>query len=231
MELPKHLPPLPAGYTYLGLGNTFKTNGQFPAMIFGSYQSAKGWRRLYGDGSAASWHYATNDLNLIAMNKVAPTLEQEIEIAKSFIGKRVTNSSGSIGNITDIAVFVTESSWKQWQNRKSGVEPTVFPQHLVYVTGTWGKGSADLSLCISLGPDHKYYPQLVKSVIVNGYEGVDKGHYYEFGCAKITKEALLKAKAFLESCPWKDESEFKQVQSVKIGAGEFTLDILKQMTL
>lgn len=69
--------------------------------------------------------------------------------------------------------------------------------------------------------------QLV-TVKVNGYEAVDAGDTYTFGCAVIDKDLLRFTKEFLQKEPLKGN---RGPKSVIIGEGEFTLEILKSLNL
>jgi hypothetical protein len=68
-------------------------------------------------------------------------------------------------------------------------------------------------------------------VKVNGYVGNDTGDYYEFGCAEIPKHDLLDAREFLLVQSKKPYGGNRKIESVKIGAGDFTLEILNKMNL
>lgn len=70
-------------------------------------------------------------------------------------------------------------------------------------------------------------PQLI-TIKVNGYEAVDTGDTYTFGCAVIDKDLLRFTKEFLQKEPLKGN---RGPKSVKIGEGEFTLEILKSLNL
>lgn len=57
--LPAHLPPLPAGAVYLGLGGTFKipVGDTFAGSLLGPY-SGDAWDNSWCEGTSRSCHYA-----------------------------------------------------------------------------------------------------------------------------------------------------------------------------
>lgn len=66
----------------------------------------------------------------------------------------------------------------------------------------------------------------VPDVTINGYKAEFKDNMVMFGCAAISKEQLKDAQTFLEK---KYEDGNRENNSVKIGAGEFTLQNIKDL--
>jgi hypothetical protein len=77
-----------------------------------------------------------------------------------------------------------------------------------------------------------YAPEFIVNVssgiAVNGYEGEDKGDYWKFGCAEINKEVLKRAKQLIDMSHLTPVGN-RKIESIKIGEGVFTLEILKEM--
>lgn len=149
------------------------------------------------------------------------TMEEKVNYAKSFIGKRIksrfnTKLYGLVDRVevhlnSDIIANNTTQQAIDFFNKefnKSGF--------VITLRGNWDGGQSILYAIsdddVQLAP-----PNTVK---INGYESEDKGDYFQFGCAKISKD-LLKIAESLMLTTFEDDN--RKVESVKIGAGEFTL--------
>lgn len=96
-----------------------------------------------------------------------------------------------------------------------------------------GEDENSNDIFVLLNPEFGYtFRKAEDPIEVNGHNGKDKGTHWEFGCAKISKDDLRVAKNFLASRPKGNiAGSNRRINSVKIGDGEFTLEILEKMNL
>jgi len=156
------------------------------------------------------------------------SIKEQIEYARTFVGKKIASRilNGQPGLAGKIEVF-TEIP-KGWRGDSDLIRQIVNNQGcMTALVGVWEGG---VTLFYPVHPE-LYVPELyVEKIKVNGFEAEDKGDYYKFGCEEISKELLRATKKLIESSNSYAENQ-KRVQSVKIGAGEFTLDILNKLNL
>jgi hypothetical protein len=154
------------------------------------------------------------------------TIEEQIKYAKTWIGKKVQSARdpNRYGIVESYSVKTTIDGL----NNESGCYSKIIDLQgaVVVLEGKWNAGDGMSKIVHPLYPIVEYTKPIVK---INGYHAIDKGDYFEFGCAKISKTMLKRAYDFLKDTNnWADCGNRKTV-SVKIGAGDFTLEDLKNL--
>lgn len=151
------------------------------------------------------------------------SFEEQLKAAKALIGQRIKSTSGNGTGVVK-SVKVTDEPMGGVDAVGRGFEILKKQSFVLYLMGEWSNGAK-----MTCGFHPELYPaEIVKSVKVNGYESVDKGDHYEFGCAKISKELLISAKNLIEQSG-KDKKGNRKIPAITIGAGVFTLDTLNQL--
>lgn len=163
--------------------------------------------------------YMRNDLRVVKKlerkNKEMD-LQETINLAKSYVGKSIYVNGKPVKLAKYIVSYNTSSDCasNDLSLAKKQIEK-------------WG-------VFVTMESDRRYFlvdPQknlvFAKRVVVNGYEAIDRGSDFEFGCARVSKDTLRAAKALLEKS--QQNSDNKKIKSIKIGEGEFTLDILNDL--
>lgn len=152
-------------------------------------------------------------------------IKQQIEAAVSVVGKYLPAFEGDdICKITGYE-FLTSKGTKTWTNsehidyslEKYGV--------FVNLNGTFLKTSRTAFRAVVSAP-----LVTVNPCIINNHLGVDKGTYYEFGCAKIDKVLLKAAHVFL-SAKARSNITNRAAEYVVIGNGKFTLEDIKKLNI
>jgi hypothetical protein len=158
------------------------------------------------------------------------TIGEQIKFAKSLIGKRIKHRNDCSASIIDGYEVITEldHNLRAYPYFVKDSEEIFSKQDvLVYIYSNNSRFKRAI-LPKSTESDFKIVENGVK---VNGYVGNDTGDYYEFGCVEISKHILRDAKEFLSTQSKKPSAGNRKIQSVKIGAGDFTLEILEKMNL
>ena len=156
------------------------------------------------------------------------TVKVQIELAKRLVGKRVYGVDKKRTGVVDSFTIESEYTSDCLASLREAINDYGVG---IVVHGKWDNGCP---MQMTIRPDWTFESMtgdLNKiKVKVNGHVGEDKGDYYLFGCAKIAKEDLLDAREFLAKTE-RSSGLYRSVSSVRIGAGEFNLEILKQLNL
>lgn len=151
------------------------------------------------------------------------SLKEQIDYARNFLGKKIkTARYDKVGIVKGISYI--EKADNVTGKLKAEMQEFISNQGLIVCL--------DVEEAAGIFRPYWVHPILcpiqehLEKVKVNGYEAEDCGDYFKFGCAKIDKEQLNAAKYLLQSI-WPNSN--KKVESVKIGTGEFTLEILKKL--
>jgi len=153
-------------------------------------------------------------------SKTSMTLREQIELAKSYLGKTIEYSEG-ISNTVSGIVLGTDTNAQVGGAYTDRAEKQIAKNG--FFVSIWLKESKGFILIDDQTPNFKIH----EPIMVNGFEAKDRGDSYGFGCAKIGKESLKAAKTFLETV--KSDGTNKPVEFVEIGAGKFTLEILNKL--
>lgn len=158
------------------------------------------------------------------------SVKEQLTFAKSQVGKKIVSTSSIHGVVTGVSVETIEDYEKSYVGRRGAYTEEQQKSNdthgvIVCLTGTWeaNLGPATMKLPIYQGYTAFELPS------INGFKCEDKGSYYQWGCAKIGTDTLLSARNFL-SLSFENGCN-RAPTSVKIGEGEFTLDILKRLNL
>lgn len=199
-----------------------KMYGQFNGMITDQdyYIKESDWNKLFG----------------VPVKKVAPkpkaeSIDSRVALAKTFIGKKLT-------------LFSDKNVWAEaktvevlFDNKKIvNAVPELkarFKKHLdlhgnvVVLMGEYSDGS-DMVRCVDSNADMSLY---VEKVRINGFDAEEFKTYYKFGCAKISKRMLRDVRDFLFNWEAPSKISNRKLESVKIGAGDFTFETLNKLNL
>lgn len=154
-------------------------------------------------------------------------LENQIDIVKTLIGRYFKNRyTGVISKIMGLSVYIKGDRPKGVGKGNSTVNNLMEEQGFAIFLDSYCEDKDDrYHYPIGVGASITMYEKPI--VKVNNYEAKDCGDYYEFGCAKISKNRLKRAYDYLLREPLIDNNSNRKVNSIKIGEGEFTLEILK----
>lgn len=150
--------------------------------------------------------------------------------ARRLIGKDIC-PHGVVGRVKSISIHDSldnlDVDWDHNAREKAAKMVKNFGC-IIILEGKWSENSRMKRLFWPGVNDAK----AIESIKVNGYEAIENGEYYSFGCAKITKESLRVARTCLQTIEKEGNiTTCKDSGCVKIGAGYFTLDILKKLNL
>jgi hypothetical protein len=183
---------------------------------------------VYLEGVPSFWYPYRFEL----VNKTL-TIEEQIKLAKSYIGKRIkpfnkenTSKSGLVAGVqcyTNVNELnnPTQTLIKDFNDTldKYGI--------VICLVGRWDNTNRMLYPVIL--PIEEYKPEPWEDVKINGYSAKKTSYGYDFGCAKIDNSILQSARKFLKANENNYANGDRKIESVKIGAGEFTLDILNKL--
>jgi hypothetical protein len=157
-------------------------------------------------------------------------LESRIAAAQEHIGKDIVSlyNKNRHGVVKRVAVCLSEESG----TKDFGLDKRITQKHFkngpeILLLGGWSDGAKMVRVF-----DNNSLEIYVEKIKVNGFDAEDMGEYYKFGCAQIQKSQLKRAKEFLIETN-KGLSGYcnRKTESVKIGQGDFTLDILNKLNL
>lgn len=226
---------LPAGYVYVG--DNFDMAGKSISQFHyayendstwndhtGSYTPTTGGSKLYfvvkETSAEAKAAYLTKAKAAAYKPLVAAdlSLEKQIELATSFAGKHLTvKRDTSVRKFSNYAVVVAGDA--TLSNYSSNVRNFAASHKKPFVVVNLNGNSYPIFELNEIAPE---------PIVVNGYTGVEGKDAWVFGCATISKDLLKAAKDFLEASA-KVRGGNRTVDSVTIGSGKFTLDILKKL--
>lgn len=181
--------------------------------------TASGSSLIYTDSDVGTYEYK---LELYKPKEVL-TLKEQIEVAKSLIGKRIKSRvSNTYGTVQKFDIFsgVDEFVNKATANFTLVKDAFDYQSVVVVLQGGWEDG---IKMVYPISIHKEDIPKIENSVTINGYESVDNGDYVEFGCARISKISLRYAQQFMENYEVYNTESNKNLTSIKIGNGEFTL--------
>lgn len=228
------------GYVYVGKGQNPVLEDVLGVRIYMIYPATGNMEGGYNGGSPHYDYYIKesdwNKLFGVPVKKVEPKLKAEsidsrVALAKTFIGKK-------------LVLFSDKNVWAEaktvevlFDDKKiANAVPELkarFKKHLdlhgnvVVLMGEYSDGS-DMVRCVDSNADMSLY---VEKVRINGFDAEEFASYYKFGCAKISKKMLKDARDFLFNWDAPSAISNKKPQSVKIGAGDFTLEALNKLNL
>jgi signal peptidase I len=218
-------PVLPQGYKYIPRGWGWSAKD----VIFICYSSTvdKTWDNPHLSTSSA---HGYNDLYYLEIVKDEPMntkqekypkLQETVEYASSLVGKFIKSRFGekniSTSSVTGFKIHFDCAGTNNNPHKKQ-----YFKKYGYYVTldANWPDG---VTGGYPLDPDNlneeSYDTRPKPVVIINGYTAEDKGNYFKFGCAKISK-SQLKAIYHIMITDYFDDC--KPLKSVTIGQGVFT---------
>lgn len=174
---------------------------------------------IYTNGPSGTYAYK---LELYKPKEVL-TLKEQIEVAKSLIGKRIksrVNNTYGVVQKFDIFSGVDEFVNKSISKFTLVKEAFDYQSVVVVLVGVWEDG---VKMLYPISIHKEDIPKIENAVTINGYVSVDKGDYVEFGCARISKASLRYAQQFMENYEVYNSESNKNLTSIKIGNGEFTL--------
>ena len=107
MKLPEELPPLPAGYVYLGQGKTFDKSKAFEGV---AYRNNTWQKDSHYTGDVEYWHYAAPadseivKLNTPALMEEKTTPGSKVRVIGILKEVSIPLQSGAISTLFDLAV-------------------------------------------------------------------------------------------------------------------------------
>jgi hypothetical protein len=224
LNLPEGMPQppeLPDGYEYVNRGWAWEASN----VTYIYYGNDKWFnfnpdKKSFANGVRA--YYYLEIIKKETKEKVM-SLEEQIKFAKSLVGKRIAlRAYGKSTLITNI--FISDEIYGHMNlNSKKECEEILKKQDIFVMIQ--GDNYGRPILPTSKPEDF----EIQKEVEVNGYIAEDMGNYYKFGCAEISYKQLQRAKKFLEECSGTWSNSNRDVKSVRIGDGEFTLELLNQL--
>jgi hypothetical protein len=162
------------------------------------------------------------------------TLEEQIEYAETFIGKRILGIAGDVSGMVEEVAVVHKNKYPiifdyAVRDDKSGRISDIFENQsvAVFLRGKWNNTNANMTR--SINPKEKDIKLAKKEVKINGFVGIDRGLHFEFGCARIARIDLHYALKYLEQYENSGLNGFKYPQSVRFGKGEFTLQDMRDL--
>lgn len=204
------------------------------------YQNENGWfsgdKELVITKVTYSGSVSFNETDLYKWNSgksmglTIDVVEEQIKLAKSYIGKRIRNHAGDDSGLVEGFKVYTNIN-ELWNPTKSLIESfnkTLKTQDVVVaLRGKWNSGKSMVKPIGDGIVEHIKEPW--EDVKVNGYPAKKSSYGYDFGCANIDNSVLQSARKFLEDNKSNCAKGNRSIQSVKIGEGEFTLDILNKL--
>ena len=155
------------------------------------------------------------------------SMEEKLNYAKSLIGKLIkSRENGNQGKVEEVQVLLDFSKLTSPSFELKALLDIELSKHgyVIVLSGYWLNGNKMIYPITDF--DVEIFTNSVK---INGYDSVDKGDYFEFGCAKITKKQLRAALNFITETNSESKDSNRVIESVKIGAGEFTLKDIKTL--
>jgi len=93
--------------------------------------------------------------------------------------------------------------------------------------GRWGDGGV-IAKTVGISGMEVIEPEPWETVIINGYTAEKTAIGYKFGCAEISSLILTRARDLL-LLSYCDLSSNRKIKSIKVGAGNFSLDDLQKL--
>lgn len=234
------------GFVYVGKGQNPALKIVLGVSIFKGRDSQQKPASGY-NGESFSYDYYIKESDWqklfgVPVKKVAPkpkaeSIDSRVALAKTYIGKNILSAydPSKNGIVKDFRVIFKIS---EVENPAQAFVDR-FESHLalhgsvVILTGDWSDAAfGEIAFPIDSQTTPKLY---VPKVRVNGFDAEEFKTYYKFGCAKISKKMLRDTRDFLSTQRAKDNDNRatcnREVQSVKIGAGDFTLETLNKLNL
>ncbi len=157
------------------------------------------------------------------------TLDERLAYAKTFIGKKIRKTRGVqthlVLTIKDVrlhtAIFSAGSVLAIGTGEKSTTDLISRDGYVMKLVSD----SQDISIPIDF-EDLEAFEIAPDPVKINGYEAKDEGQNIRFGCAVIPKDTLRTVRDLMKQAT---PGEFKKVESVMIGKGQFTLEIIDKL--
>lgn len=200
-----------------------------------TYLTSKGelWQSTFRDWKESDYcdtreqaQQIINEYNM--KNEKIPTdLGKQIELAKSLIGETIYSlENPDVCGVVDSYKISDEIFFTSKLNTERFSKVLKKQPVVVELKGTWND---NVPMGYILVPGDSF-PKIRKPVVkVNGCEAKEDGEFYFFGCAMISKENLKEAKLLLSR--QSKSAGNRKIESVKIGKGDFTLEILEQLNL
>lgn len=150
-----------------------------------------------------------------------PKLQETVEYASSLVGKYI--KSRFTNTISTKPVESVCISFDKKDARENFTKKEIFEKYgyCVMLNVKWERASDGYPI----NPDGLDEKVLDKPVIINGYPAEDKGDYFKFGCANVSKFQLNAILDIME-CTYID---CKPLNSVTIGKGVFTKEDIKNL--
>ena len=174
---------------------------------------------IYTDAYVGTYDYK---LELYTPKEVL-TLKEQIEVAKSLIGKRIKSMvEDTYGIVQTYTIFSDVGEFTNKDTSKFTLVKDAFEHQgaVVVLKGVWSHG---IKMVYPISIYKEDIPKIENTVTINGYASVDTGDYVKFGCASISKVSLRYAQQFMENYEVYNAESNKNLTSIKIGSGEFTL--------
>jgi hypothetical protein len=224
LNLPERIPQppkLPEGYEYVDRGWGWVQKDVRYAYC---YDKCK-WDIIdhYANANGIEEYYYLEIVKKENKEKIM-NLEEQIKFAKSLVGKKVKSRNCDGYFLIERFEIYTEETKHDSDLFVEEFKKTISKQP-AYVCLIGEQNYERIILPNSKPEDF----EIQKEVKVNGHIAEDMGDYYKFGCAEISKPQLKRAKEFLVNSQGCWNNSNRDTKSVKIGAGEFTLEILNQL--
>lgn len=219
-------PKCPKDFYYVGKGNRFSTYFDTIWCKDMSSSSEEYNTNCYGYDVATDYFVPKK----VWEEKFGPLEEKQItlseikaqyEAAKLLVGKKVRDTdTGEIFTPINIELWMDSDKvgegtlTEEIFNKKGFVIILVAPDNCKFISYP--------SNCLEEAKEIR-----VKNTSGVEYIAEDKGEYWQFGCAKIGKGLIKEAHNLFEK--FGSMSEYKMPQSIQIGAGIFTREILKEL--
>ena len=226
LNLPEGMPQppeLPDGYEYVNRGWAWKASNV--AYIY--YENDKWFnfnpdKKCFANGVRA--YYYLEIIKKETKEKVM-SLEEQIKFAKSLVGKRIRSITyPDKFRLVEYLEVSDNIPTRFGDVNRANAEEVLKRQDVFVCIGNMYR--YDRVIFPNSKPEDF---EIQKEVEVNGYIAEDMGNYYKFGCAEISYKQLQRAKKFLEECSGTWSNSNRDVKSVRIGDGEFTLELLNQL--
>lgn len=210
LNLPE-FPTAPKGFKWVHVGkgyNSSKTQ-EYLYMPHNSFRWARGTAQPAGfmDGEYA------------ILEPMALDLKEQILLAEKLIGKSVRLDDGYILKVERYQCVADDKlSDKHWN--------AIIQKHQVVIL-LYGNGFSYI-----VDPCKPFPVEYNPPVVINGFPAEDSKDSVKFGCAIISKNDLRACKKFLQEQSSNVDTRYdRKIESVKIGAGSFTLDDLNRLNL
>jgi len=240
-EMPEGMPPVLENQVYLGKSGEFKTEGYFNGRVcrFHPNQELEWVYNGQLNGASHRLHYtADRDSEIAKLNGLAPlpTIEEQIQIAKGLVGKRIKSISddvnkGKTGIVERFEIITDMSGVINPLGTLKGTLKALFEKQgcAVVLRGKWTRlnpmcRAIGNGIPVEIAPE----PEPWEAVKINGHPAERIPIGYKFGCAEVSTGLLRKAKELLEFSK-RNSASNKKIVSIKIGDGEFSLDALNKL--